>query len=78
MPLPESLRSSTESAFVEARPLLHGAQRPRGGGKLRGFAVHARFARERPERALFSAVWILASYPASVVGSTRNLSCAYS
>ena len=56
MPLPESLRSSTESAFVEARPLLHGAQRPRGGGKLRGFAAHARRARERPERALFSAV----------------------
>ena len=42
--------------FGEARPLLRGAQRPRGGGKLRGFAAHARRARERPERALFSAV----------------------
>ena len=40
----------------EARPLLRGAQRPRGGGKLRGYAAHARRARERPERALFSAV----------------------
>ena len=38
----------------EARPLLRGAQRPQGGGKLRGFAAHARRARERPERALFS------------------------
>ena len=78
MPLPESLRNRTGSAPGEARPLLRGAQRPRGGGKLRGYAAHARRARERPERALFSAVWVLASYPASVVGSTRNLSCAYS
>ena len=56
----------------EARRLLRGAHLPRGGGKLRGFAVHARFARERPERALFSAVGY-ASHPASVVGRTRNL-----
>ena len=41
--------------FGEARPLLRGAQRPQGGGKLRGFAAHARKARERPVRALFSA-----------------------
>ena len=71
-PLPESLRNRTGCAPGEARPLLRGAQRPRGGGKLRGFAVHARFARERPERALFSAVGY-ASHPASVVGRTRNL-----
>ena len=56
MPLPASLRNRTGSAPGEARPLLRGAQRPRGGGKLRGFAAHARRARERPERALFSAV----------------------
>ena len=56
MPLPESLRNRTGSASGEARPLLRGAQRPRGGGKLRGYAAHARRARERPERALFSAV----------------------
>ena len=43
-------------ASGEARPLLRGAQRPRGGGKLRGYAAHARRARERPFRALFSAV----------------------
>ena len=55
MPLPESLRNRTGSAPGEARPLLRGAQRPRGGGKLRGYAAHARKARERPERALFSA-----------------------
>ena len=55
MPLPASLRNRTGSAPGEARPLLRGAQRPRGGGKLRGFAAHARRARERPERALFSA-----------------------
>ena len=55
MPLPASLRNRTGSASGEARPLLRGAQRPRGGGKLRGFAAHARKARERPERALFSA-----------------------
>ena len=57
MPLPVSLRNRIGSASGEARPLLRGAQRPRGGGKLRGFAAHARRARERPERALFSAVW---------------------
>ena len=56
----------------EARPLLRGAQRPQGGGKLRGYAAHARRARERPERALFSAVGY-ASHPASAVGSARNL-----
>ena len=56
MPLPASLRNRTGSASGEARPLLRGAQRPRGGGKPRGFAAHARRARERPERALFSAV----------------------
>ena len=56
MPLPASPRNRTGSAFGEARPLLRGAQRPRGGGKLRGFAAHARKARERPGRALFSAV----------------------
>ena len=39
----------------EARPLMCGAQRPRGGGKLRGFAAHARKARERLYGALFSA-----------------------
>ena len=55
MPLPASPRYRTGSAFWEARPLLRGAQHPRGGGKLRGFAAHARRARERPERALFSA-----------------------
>ncbi len=55
MPLPESLRNRTRSAPGEARPLLRGAQCPRGGGKLRGFAAHARSARERPFRALFSA-----------------------
>ncbi len=55
MPLPVSLRNRIGSASGEARPLLRGAQRPRGGGKLRGFAAHARRARERPERALFSA-----------------------
>ena len=56
MPLPESLRNRTGGAPGEARPFLRGAQRPRGGGKLRGYAAHARSARERPERALFSAV----------------------
>ena len=56
MPLPASLRNRTGRASGEARPLLRGAQRPRGGGKLRGFAAHACRARERPERALFSAV----------------------
>ena len=56
MPLPASLRNRTGGASGEARPLLRGAQRPRGGGKLRGFAAHARRARERPGRALFSAV----------------------
>ena len=55
MPLPVSLRNRIGSASGEARPLLRGAQRPRGGGKLRGFAAHARRACERPERALFSA-----------------------
>ena len=57
MPLPVSLRNRIGRAPGEARPLLRGAQRPRGGGKLRGFAAHARRTRERPERALFSAVW---------------------
>ena len=71
MPLPERLQYRTGSALGEARPLLRGAQRPRGGGKLRGFAAHARRARERPERALFSAVGY-ASYAASVVGCARN------
>ena len=56
MPLPASLQNRIGRAFGEARPLLRGAQRPRGGGKLRGFAAHARKARERPGRALFSAV----------------------
>ena len=55
MPLPASLRNRTGSAFGEARRLLRGAHLPRGSGKLRGFAAHARRARERPERALFSA-----------------------
>ena len=55
-PLPASLRYRTESAPGEARPLLRGAQRPQGGGKLHGFAAHARRARECPERALFSVV----------------------
>ena len=55
MPLPESLRYRTGSAFGEARPRLRGAQRPRGGGKLRGFAAYARKARERLYGALFSA-----------------------
>ena len=32
MPLPASLRNRTGGAPGEARPLLHGAQRPRGGG----------------------------------------------
>ena len=41
--------------FREAHPILRGAQRPRGGGKLHGFAAHARRARERPGRVLFSA-----------------------
>ena len=45
-----------EVLIGEARRLLRGAQRPRGGGKLRGEAAHARGARKRPERALFSAV----------------------
>ena len=39
----------------KARPLLRGAQCPRGGGKLRGFAAYARKARERLYGALFSA-----------------------
>ena len=55
MPLPVSLRNRIGRAPGEARPLLRGAQRRWGGGKLRGFAAHARRACERPERALFSA-----------------------
>ena len=37
MPLPASPRNRTGGASGEARPFLRGAQRPRGGGKLRGF-----------------------------------------
>ena len=69
MPLPESLRDRTGSAFGEARPLLRGAQRPQGGGKLRGFAAHARRARERPERALFSAVRPLRAIRCALLGA---------
>ena len=39
----------------EARPLLFRSHVPQGGGKLRGFAAHARKARERLYGALFSA-----------------------
>ena len=56
MPLPASLRNRTRSTPGEARPLLFSSHVPQGGGKLRGFAAHARKARERSERALFSAV----------------------
>ena len=56
----------------EARPLLRGAQRPRGGGKLRGFAAHARKARERPERALFSAGRFCRAFRQPLLGE-RNL-----
>ena len=44
MPLPASLRNRTGSAPGEARPLLRGAQRPRGGGKPGGTAARARRA----------------------------------
>ena len=72
MPLPASLRNRTGSASGEARPLLRGAQRPRGGGKLRGFAAHARKARERPERALFSAGRFCRAFRQPLLGE-RNL-----
>ena len=61
------------SASGEALPPLHGAQRPRGGGKLRPFAAHAaRKARERPERALFSAGRFCRAFRQPLLGE-RNL-----
>ena len=56
----------------EARPLLRGAQRPRGGGKLRGYAAHACRARERPERALFSAVWFWRAIRLHLLGASAT------
>ena len=64
-----------EVLIGEARPFLFRSHLPQGGGKLRGFAAHARRAHERPERALFSAVGY-ASHPASFVGSARRTSVA--
>ena len=49
-PLPASPRNRIGRAFGGARPLLRGAQRPQGSGKLRSFA--AQFSAGCPRRAI--------------------------
>ena len=61
-----------EVPIWEARPLLFRSHLPQGGGKLRGFAAHTRRARERPERALFSAVWFWRAIRLHLLGASAT------
>ena len=72
MPLPASLRNRTGGASGEVRPLLRGTQRPRGGGKLHGFAAHAQNARTPGTGVVFRRM-VLESHSASSIGCARNL-----